>query len=159
MPLQSHVGLITNSSTTSTSTTTSFSFPPSFSPNTTTTTCYPYLSARLANEQLHFSLLCHFRHFPVDMCFCQRLDLPEITSRELSNCDLRKHLSLSPSFCLSSLYVSPPFLPLMPAHCSHLWRHHLIFPPFRQKHPEIDRKASSGDQARGFSASQSMSWC
>lgn len=98
------------------------------------------------------------RHFPVDMCFCQRLDLPEIKSTELSYYDLfpEASLSLSPLCPLLSLYPSV-FLSLLPARCSHLWRHHLIFPPFRQKHPKIDRKVSSGDQARGFSASQSMS--
>lgn len=92
--------------------------------------------------------------------FCQRLDLLEMPSRELSYCDLSwKHLSLLLTVLYLYLSLSIPLLPPMPAHCSHFWHHHLIFPPFRQKHPEIDRKASSGDQARGFCASQSMSWC
>lgn len=142
LPLQSHVGPLTISSTTTTPRPTS----------SNVTTCYPYLSARLAKGQLHLSLS------DISQLICVfASDLPEIKSTELSYYDLfRKHLSLSPVCPLLSLYPSV-FLSLLPARCTHLWRHHLIFPPFRQKHPKIDRKVSSGDQARGFSASQSMS--
>jgi len=53
-------------------------------------------------------------------------------------------VDLTPQLLGSSPSFPSPLAPLMPAHCSYLWRHHLIFPPFRQKHPEIDRKHLQG---------------
>lgn len=101
MPLQSHVGSLTNSSTPLP--------PPSSPPTTNATTCYPYLSARLVKGQLHLSLSATSDISQLIHC------LPEIWSA-WNNTDrivllwfFWKHLSLSLYlFLLSVLSPCPP---------------------------------------------------
>lgn len=69
--------------------------------------------------------------------FARDLICLKLHQGELSYCNLfQKHLSLL--LPLLSLCLLPPLLlplPLMPAHCSHLWRHGLIFPPSKTESP------------------------
>lgn len=147
LPLQSHVGLITISSNPT-------------SPPTPLHQCYHLLPTPQCQASKRATSLLTL---PLQTLPSWYVFLPETWSawNNIKEVVLLwfffPKASLHPSFYLLSISPSP--LPLMSARCSHLWRHYLNFPPFRQKYPEIDRKASSGDEARAFSASQSMSWC
>lgn len=59
-----------------------------------------------------------------------------------------------------NISLSFPFLSLMLAHCSHFLCHHLISPSLSDRIPQrLIKKSTTGKQAWGFSASQSMPWC
>lgn len=91
-------------------------------PPVTATTCYPHLSARLEKGQLHLSLSAtlytSWLFSPPKSWVWNKIKRICVTVYSPDH--------LPSSSCLLSTSLCPPFPPLMPAHCSYFWCHHLI---------------------------------